>query len=114
MKKIRRNKIKRPSKEALLLRKLRQDKKLSVRKAADRIGKSCTWLAHFETGRFDAKPHDIEQVASIFKLSLDNIQEKLVQSSEESLINVREECQLIISRLDEDKIKAVYQMLKMF
>lgn len=114
MKHLRRNQIKKPSKEALLLKKIRQDKGISIRKAAKLIGKSDSWLAHFETGRFDPKLHDYEQVASIFNLNFKQLKSKVAVATEDDLVNIREECRLILNRMPQEKLKAVYQMLKVF
>ena len=91
-----------------------KDRGLSLRKAAKLIGKSDSWLAHLETGRFDPKPHDYKQVASIFDLSLSKLQKEVATLKEDELINVREECMVIISRMPQEKLNAFYQMLKVF
>lgn len=114
MKHQRRNQIKKPSKEALLLKKIRQEKGISIRKSAKLVGKSASWLAHFETGRFDPKPQDYKLVASIFDLNLKQLRSKVAAATEDDLVNIREECRLIISRMPQERIIAVYQMLKVF
>lgn len=114
MKQLRRNQIKKPTNEALLLKKIRQDRGISIRKAAKLMGKSDSWLAHFETGRFDPKPHDYERVASFFNLTLRQLESKTSAVNPDELVNTREECHLIINRLPQDKLQAVYQILKVF
>jgi len=114
VKQLKRNQVKNPSKEALLLKRMRQEKNYSIRKAADEIGRSSTWLNHLEQGRFDPRPQDYELVASLFELNLQQLNEKVAAISNNELIDILEECILMIRHLPQNKLNAVYQILKVF
>ena len=107
-----RSSFKRPTKEALVLRKIRSDRGISIRKAASRIGKSSSWLNHLESGRFDPRPIDLEIVAKGYGIKPIELGKIANSTTEIELTNFRAECLLIVTRMTDEKLQALYSMIK--
>lgn len=109
---VRRNQKKIQTKEVLYLRRLRMERSFSIREAARKMGRSSSWLNHLEQGRFDPRDIDLEVACSIYGLTREQLKFKAEQESDETLIDLRDEVIRIVSRIDHDKLKAVYELIK--
>jgi|GEM_PF-874187 len=61
-----RTKIKRITPEASLLKKLREQRKLSMREAGEAAGKSVAWISHVENGRVDVSIEHIRLLVPLY------------------------------------------------
>lgn len=112
-KKNRRSDHKIMTKEASVLKHLRESRKLSIRKAANVIGLSDAKLNHAENGRCDLNPALILKVLNGLGYSYEEFQ-SLVSGSVPLPTNVYSECVEILKRLDKEKLKTVKAILESF
>lgn len=98
--------------EARVLKELRLSQGFSMRKAADLIGLSDSYIAHIETGRMDPPTGiKLDRLLRIYG----NLKQKTFYEYVRNFkkkISHREELQEIIDRLKEDKITIVLNIVR--
>jgi transcriptional regulator with XRE-family HTH domain len=112
-KKIRRSDSKIMTKEASVLKYLRESRKLSMRKAARITGLSEAKINHAENGRCDLAPKIILKIISGYGYSYEHFMQ-LVEGKIPLPTNHYTECIEILKRLDKDKLKTVKAILDSF
>jgi transcriptional regulator with XRE-family HTH domain len=118
MKKTRKKKYRRSddkiiTKEAGVLKHLRETRKFSVRKVGIEIGKSATWVSHVEHGRIDLDPKKVLLLLNIYGYSYESFME-LVNGNRVMPVNTYAECVEILKRLNKEKLKTVKAILESF
>lgn len=103
---------KRITKEAIILRYMRQQKGISLNQAGAKVGITSSAIAHIEHGRIDLSRKRIETLIAAYGYSMDDYLDFL--DRETLPINIRDECIGIIQRLDESKLAAVHAVLVNF
>lgn len=101
------------TKEASVLKIMRESRKLSMRRAALLIGVSDTFINHAENGRLDLTPSIILKLISSYGYSYDEFI-KFQDIKEEMPEALRYDCIEIIKRLSLDKLKTVKTILQSF
>jgi transcriptional regulator with XRE-family HTH domain len=112
-KKNRRSDLKVMTKEAAVLKHLRESHKLSIRNAAKVVGLSDTKINHAENGRCDLKPQLILKLLNGYGYSYEEFIE-LVKGNREMPSNYYGECLEILKRLDREKLKTIKTILESF
>jgi len=95
---------------AQVLRDLRIWAGMRIRDLAKLLGLSHTLICHYEQSRQPIACKQIIEMCRIFNLSLDDLN-KLLRSGD-ILINFKDECHLLITKMDNKKLQDVYQVLK--
>lgn len=111
--KSRRSDVKLMTKEAAILKHLRQARKLSMRKAAHIIGISDSWVNHAENGRCDLNPELIIKFLNAYGNTYEEFI-ALVKGNRPLPANTYAECVEILKRLDKEKLKTVKAILESF
>lgn len=111
--KKRRSDSKKLTKEALVLKYMRESRKLSMRRAAKLIGTSEPQINHAENGRKDLSPDFILKLVAGYGYSYQDFLDFVMNKKEtpESLLS---ECITILKRLQPEKIKTVKAILDSF
>ena len=112
-KKTRRSDTKIMTKEAAVLKYLREARKLSIRNAAKVIGVSDTKINHAENGRCDLNPGLILKLLNGYGFSYEEFME-LVSGNKKMPANDYAECIEILKRLDKEKLRTVKAILDSF
>ncbi len=112
-KKSRRCDTKTMTKEATLLKFLRESRQISIRKAARLVGTSSSTVNHTENGRRDLSSAIIKQYVEAYGYTFEQFEEML-KGNLEIPEHLRSECIEIIKRLDESKLKTVKSILSTF
>ena len=112
-KKTRRSDTKIMTKEASVLKYLRESRKLSIRNAAKMIGVSDTKVNHIENGRCDLNPQIILKFLNGYGYSYEEFME-LLNGKKKMPENTYSECIEILKRLDKEKLKTVKAILESF
>lgn len=112
-KKTRRSDLKIMTKEAGVLKFLRESKKLSLRKAALIVGLSEAKLNHCENGRCDLNPTLILKILNGYEFKYEDFM-KLVTGERPMPANDFADCIEILKRLDKEKIRTVKTILESF
>jgi len=101
------------TKEAGVLKHLRETRKLSLMKVGRIIKKSDTWVSHVEHGRIDVDPKKVLLLLNIYGYSYEYFLE-MVNGNRKMPSNTFAECIEILKRLDKDKLKTVKAILESF
>ena len=101
------------TKEAGVLKYLRETRRISLRKVGLILGKSGTWVSHVEHGRIDLDPKKILSLLNIYRYKYEYFLE-LVNGSRVMPSNTYAECVEILKRLDKEKLKTVKAILESF
>ncbi len=112
-KKNRRSDFKIMSKEAAVLKYLRESRKLSIRKASRIVELSDAKINHAENGRCDLNPKIILMLLNAYGYSYDEFMD-LVKGNKEMPSNIYSDCIEILKRLDKEKLKTVKAILQSF
>lgn len=112
-KKTRRSDLKIMTKEAAVLKYLRESRKLSIRNAAKVIRVSDTKVNHAENGRCDLGPSLILMFLNAYGYSYEEFI-ALVKGNREMPSNTYNECLEILKRLDKDKLRTIKSILESF
>jgi transcriptional regulator with XRE-family HTH domain len=98
--------------EARVLRQMRIDRGLSMRKAGELIGLSDSYIAHIETGRLDPPQGErLDRVLSAYGgIKQKSFYDKVRQFSE--TLTPRDELLERIERMSEEKVKLVLGIVK--
>lgn len=105
------------TKEAEALRRLREMRGLSVRKAADLLGISHTMVNHLEIGRANISEEYIEKFLKALNLSHEDWKSLVAGALKKTAPDRRkliEECNFLLQRLSEDKLRVIQNMLAKF
>lgn len=102
--KKRRSNEKRMTKEARVLKYMREGRKLSMRRAAKVIGTSEAQINHAENGRKDLRPDFIMKVVSGYGYSYQDFLD-LLSDKKEAPEQTLNECIAILKRLNSEKIE---------
>jgi len=101
------------TKEACVLKFMRESRHLSMRRAGDLLGTSDSTISHLENGRADLHPKNISMLLEAYGYTYDQF--ILMCSGKIELPqSMRRECIEIIKRLDEEKLKTVKTILQSF
>ena len=113
VKKKRRSDTKMVTRDATVLKIMRESRKLSMRRAAVLVGVSDTFINHMENGRLDLNPEIIHKVILAYGYSYEEFVKHQDPNSElpEAL---RYECLEIIKRLSFEKLRTVKAILQSF
>lgn len=101
------------TKEAGVLKYLRETRKLSLRKVGLILGKSGTWVSHVEHGRIDLDPKKTLSLLNIYGYKYDYFLD-LISGNRTMPSNTYAECIEILKRLDKEKLKTVKTILESF
>ena len=112
-KRTRRSDVKIMTKEAAVLKHLRESRKLSVRNASKVIGVSEACVNHSENGRRDLKPDLILKFLNSYGFNYEEFL-NLVNGLKPLPSNLYKECIEILKRLDKEKLKTVKAILESF
>jgi transcriptional regulator with XRE-family HTH domain len=110
-KRTRRSDIKVMTKEASVLKYLRQSKKLSMREAGRICGLSCAQINHAENGRMDLNPSLILKILDGYGTKWVDFL-KLVDGKRELPGNEFQECVEILKRLNKEKLTVAKRILE--
>jgi predicted transcriptional regulator len=97
------------SREAIVLRHMRQTRKLSLNEAGARLGISGSAIAHIEHGRFDVSSSRIKTVVQAYSYTMQEFMD--LMESNTQLVSLRDECLSILRQLDELKLSAAHAVL---
>ncbi|SRR3989339_21850 len=111
--KKRRTATKKMTKEALVLRYLRESRCLSMRKAAKVTGVSDAQINHAENGRKDLRPDFILKLVVAYGYTYQDFLDFL-NNKKEAPEHLLSECISILKRLKSDKLKSVKTILESF
>lgn len=101
------------TKEASVLKFMRESRNLSMRRAGDLLGVSDSTISHLENGRADLQPEIVTRL--LFNYGYSYEQFILMSNGKIELPqSLRRECLEIIKRLDEEKLKTVRTILQSF
>lgn len=109
----RRSDIKKVTKEALILKYMRESRHFSMRKAAKIIGVSEAQINHSENGRKDLRPDYILKVVAGLGYSYQDFLDFL-NGKKEAPEHILSECIEILKRLSSEKLKTVKIILESF
>lgn len=112
-KKKRRSDTKIMTKEARILKIMRESRKLSMRRAGKLLGASDALVSHAENGRLDLNPALIMRFITVYGYTYDQFL-KFKGGEIELPEAIRTECMEIIKRLSFDKLKTVKTILQSF
>lgn len=112
-KKNRRSDYKAMTKEALVLKYMRESRHLSMRKAGKLIGMSDATISHAENGRMDLSPDFILKVVIAYGYSYQDFL-NFLEGKKEVPEHLRSECIEIIKRLSMEKLRSVKAILQSF
>lgn len=101
------------TKEASILKLMRESRNLSMRRAGNLLGVSDSTISHLENGRADLKPELVMRLLNFYGYSF----EQFVSMSSGKLElpqSLRRDCIEIIKRLDNEKLKTVRTILLSF
>jgi transcriptional regulator with XRE-family HTH domain len=106
-----RTRIKRLSPEGVLLKRLREQRELSMEKAAKLAGKSISWISHVENGRMDVSDDHLELLLPLYGQTQHSFQSYL---RGEAFVSspARQECLDALHLLSDDLIQQVHPILK--
>ena len=101
------------TKEASVLKFMRESRNLSMRRAGDLLGVSDSTISHLENGRADLQPEIVTRLLQNYGY---NYEQFISMSSGKIELpqSLRRECLEIIKRIDEEKLKTVRTILQSF
>jgi transcriptional regulator with XRE-family HTH domain len=101
------------TKEASILKFMRESRSLSMRRAGNLLGVSDSTISHLENGRADLHPEIVVKLLHFYGYSY---QQFISMSSGKIELphSLRRECLEIIKRLDDEKLKTVRTILQSF
>lgn len=113
LKKARRSDIKVMTKEAKVLKFLRESRRISMRKAGQVVGTSDAFINHCEHGRIDLTPQIILRLLNAYGYEFSYFQ-KIVDGKIELPESHLDECLTLLKRMSPDKLKTVKTILQSF
>ena len=112
-KKNRRCDRKEMTKEAEVLKYLRESRRLSMRDVAKIVGRSPAIINHAENGRMDLRPEFIFKLLSIYGITFSEFSE-MCNGKLELPDHIRSECINIIKRVSYEKLRSIKTILESF
>lgn len=98
--------------EARILRMIREERRLSIRKVAKELGYSETYLRHIEKGRLDIPSESFtRRILALYSVTLRQFKKR---ASGELKIDKRDECMNIINHIDDQSLDIVWKILQQF
>ena len=101
------------TREASILKCLRESRNISMRKASDIIGVSSSYVNHAENGRLDLNTSIIIKFLKAYSYSLEDFQ-SMINGDFKIPEHTLSECIAILKRLDPVKLKTVKTILDSF
>ena len=101
------------TREAEVLKYLREVRKLSMRDVGKIINRSGGIVNHVENGRVDLRPEFIMKLLDIYGVTYSNFLD-LCKGKTDTPEQVRSDCIKIIKRVPHDKLKAIKTILESF
>jgi transcriptional regulator with XRE-family HTH domain len=95
--------------EAKIFRHLRMAAGLTTRELAKLMECNSSFITHYESGRHPLPKSRAEQLSRIFNVTAEQLHE--FKNGRGIPINYRDECYLLISKMDRNQLEAVYGML---
>ena len=112
-KKYRRSQIKRITREAVVLRWMRRSRRISMRAAGALIGVTSSAISHYEQGRMNLPKARIPELLQRYGYTPAEYEE-FVMGKSLPVLNLRDECEQIISRVESGKPKTLHAVLLSF
>ena len=109
---MQRSQQKRITKEAMVLRYMRQSRNLSLNQAGQLVGISGSAISHIEQGRMDVSRARIQTLLQAYQFTAEEYLEFFDGSPVP--MSLRDECIGILKQLDESKLQAVHAVLVNF
>lgn len=106
---MKRSQEKRITKEAMVLRYMRQTRKLSLNEAGRRVGISGSAIAHIEQGRMDVSRARLGTMLEAYGFSRDEYLEFF--DGRPVPISVRDECLCILRELGDSQLMSIHAVL---
>jgi transcriptional regulator with XRE-family HTH domain len=100
------------TKDVLTLIALRKLRFLSQYQASKRCGYSKCAIGHIESGRIELPPERIEHVVKSYGFTIQDFNHH--KNSDQFITDIQDECIKVIRLLSEEKLKAVFPLLKSF
>ena len=113
MLKYRRSYVKRITREAVVLRWMRRSRRVSMRGAGVLIGVTGSAISHYEQGRMDLPKARIPELIAGYGYTPAEFEE-FVMGKTLPVLNIRDECEQIIARVDGAKLKTLHAVLLSF
>ncbi len=101
------------TKEAKVLKYLRESRQLSMRQAGRILGSSDALVSHSEHGRIDLAGELILRFLKAYGYEYSFFQD-LVTGKIQIIENTLEQCQVLLKRLHPDKLKTIHSFFKPF
>ena len=111
--KNRRSQIKRITREAVVLRYLRRSRRISMRAAGAVIGVTSSAISHYEQGRMDLPKARIPDLLAAYRYTVAEFDE-FVLGKALPVLGIRDECEQIIQRMSDAKLKQLHAVLVSF
>ena len=102
---------KRQQSVASVLKRLRENAKLTTRQAAGLIGVTHTTISHFETGRRNFTSHRIEQLVKAYGYTMEEFNKIL---GHKTVISYKDDCVAMIDLLDDEQLAAIRAVMAQF
>lgn len=101
------------TKEASILKFMRESRNLSMRRAGNLLGVSDSTISHLENGRADLHPEIVTRLLTNYGYTYEQFM-SMSSGKIELPQSLRRECLEIIKRIDEEKLKTVRTILLSF
>ncbi len=111
--KVRRSRLKRMTREAVVLRVLRRFKRITMSQAGAMIGVSSSAISHCEQVRMNLPRARIPELLAGYGYTTAEFDE-LVAGRPLPVIDLRDECEQIVNQIDASKLKALHAVLMSF
>jgi transcriptional regulator with XRE-family HTH domain len=108
-----RSTIKRITRELVVLRWMRRSRRISMRRAGAAIGVSSSTISHIEQGRMGLPVARVPELLSLYGYSSAEYEEHVMGKSL-PVLNIRDECEQMIARIESPKLKALHAVLLSF
>jgi transcriptional regulator with XRE-family HTH domain len=105
--------VKRITRELVVLRWMRRSRRISMRRAGLEIGVSSSTISHIEQGRMGLPINRIPQLLGLYGYTPSEY-EQFVMGNSLPVLNIRDECEQMIARIESQKLKALHAVLLSF
>ncbi|OFZ81368.1 MAG: hypothetical protein A2603_08390 [Bdellovibrionales bacterium RIFOXYD1_FULL_55_31] len=106
---MQRSQQKRITKEAMVLRYMRQSRNISLNQAGHLVGISGSAISHIEQGRMDVSRARIQTLLQAYRFTQEEYLEFF--GGRPVPLSMRDECLGILKQLDDSKLQAVHSVL---
>ena len=111
--KLQRSQIKRITREAIVLRWMRRSRHMSMRAAGALIGVTGSAISHYEQGRMGLPQARVPQLIAGYRYTPVEYDEYVLGKTLPCL-DLRDECEQIVQRMDAAKLKTLHAVLVSF